>query len=463
MPLSPCGGNSLRFFAAAILFVTLAGCGVVYQSPAVSSSSSDTAKVRVVPITAESVLVANRSAYRPQTLPSIFSATAGYGSGLRGAGAVPEPAFEAEPRPGRLETRLPPAANPGPYRIGVGDVILLATPQTGSTVEELSGLLAAQNRRQGYTVQDDGAIAIPDVGRVKLAGLTLEEAEAELFQQLVANQIAPAFSVEIAEFNSKRVSVGGAVQAPTVAPITLTPLYLDEALAAAGGVAVSDVDYASVRIYRDGKLYQIPLTELYANSGLQRIRLIDGDSVFVDTAYELEQAQAYFEEQIRLSEFRQRARQNALTELSTEVAIRRADLEEARSNFSTRLELGAVKRDYVYLTGEVGQQSRYALPFDQTATLADALFDAGEGVPTQTGNVAEVYVLRGSSDPREFAAITAWNLDARNAGNLLLTTRFELRPNDVIFVAEQPITRWNRVVNQITPSLITAGANAVTR
>ena len=37
---------------------------------------------------------------------------------------------------------------------------------------------------------------------------------------------------------------------------------------------------------------------------------------------------------------------------------------------------------------------------------------------------------------------------------LLMATRFELRPDDVIFVAEQPVTRWNRVIDQISPSLI---------
>ncbi|WP_417723219.1 hypothetical protein [Salipiger sp.] len=43
----------------------------------------------------------------------------------------------------------------------------------------------------------------------------------------------------------------------------------------------------------------------------------------------------------------------------------------------------------------------------------------------------------------------------------MLATRLELRPNDVIFVAEQPVTRWGRVIQQITPSLITTTAAAV--
>ncbi len=449
----------VRLTLALLLTAALTACGVAYQSPDVIAGSSDASKVRVVPVTAESVMVANRSGFTPQTLPAIFNQTAG-SSGLRGAGATPLPVSTPETRPQALETRVPPAADPGPYRIGVGDVVLLATPQTGGTVEELTGLLAAQNRRQGYTVQDDGAIAIPDVGRVEIAGQTLEDAEALLFQRLVENQIDPTFSLEIAEFNARKVSIGGAVARPTVAPIRLTPLFLDQALAQAGGVTADDLDFASVRIYRDGSLFQIPLSRLYADSGLQRIQLIDGDSVFVDTEFELEKASAYFEEQIRLAEFRQNARSAALNELATEVSLRRASLQEARSNFQTRLDLGGVKRDYVYLTGEVGSQSRFALPFNQRASLADALYDGAGGVPTTTGNVREIYVLRGSQNPREFAAVTAWHLDARNAANLLLATRFELRPNDVIFVAEQPVTRWSRVVTQITPSLISTGVSA---
>ena len=449
----------VRLTLALLLTAALTACGVAYQSPDVIAGSSDASKVRVVPVTAESVMVANRSGFPPQTLPAIFNQTAG-SSGLRGAGATPLPVSTPETRPQALETRVPPAADPGPYRIGVGDVVLLATPQTGGTVEELTGLLAAQNRRQGYTVQDDGAIAIPDVGRVEIAGQTLEDAEALLFQRLVENQIDPTFSLEIAEFNARKVSIGGAVARPTVAPIRLTPLFLDQALAQAGGVTADDLDFASVRIYRDGSLFQIPLSRLYADSGLQRIQLIDGDSVFVDTEFELEKASAYFEEQIRLAEFRQNARSAALNELATEVSLRRASLQEARSNFQTRLDLGGVKRDYVYLTGEVGSQSRFALPFNQRASLADALYDGAGGVPTTTGNVREIYVLRGSQNPREFAAVTAWHLDARNAANLLLATRFELRPNDVIFVAEQPVTRWSRVVTQITPSLISTGVSA---
>lgn len=438
----------------------LSGCGIVYHSPQVNSlASQSSSKVRVVRMTPETVQVANRSAYQPQTLPAVFNQTAGYGPGLRSAGDAPDPVFDPRSRE-PLETRVPPALPDTPYRIGVGDVVLLATPRGSSTVEQLTGLLEAQNSRQGYTVQDDGAIAIPNVGRVQVAGQTLEEAEATLFQRLVENQIDPTFSLEISEFNSKKVSIGGAVASPKVVPIELTPLYLEEALAQAGGITVTDQDYASVRIYRDGTLYQIPLTELYSNRSLQRIKLTDGDSIFVDTAYDLDLANSYFQQQIALANFNRNARSVALNQLSSEISIRRSALAEERALFTSKLDLGAIQRDYVYLAGEVGTQSRFALPFEHQATLADALYGAG-GLPNNRANARQIYVLRGSDDPREFDSLTAWQLNVENATNLILATRFQLRPNDIIFISEQPVTRWSRVLSQITPTIVSTTIAAV--
>jgi len=444
----------LKHIVVAIGLAALTGCGVAYISPKVTEAEG---KVRVLPLTPNSVRVANGSAYHPKEIPSVFFANAGGGRGLRGAGATPAPTLDRQNRPAAMETRIPPSANPGPYEIGVGDVLLLATKSGGSTVEELSGLLAAQNSRQGYTVQDDGAIAIPDVGRVMVAKLTLEEAEAQLFQSLVENQIDPTFSLEIAEFNSKRVSLGGAVAKPTVVPVSLTPLTLDAALAAAGGINTRDMDFASIRVYRDGSLYQIPLTEYLSRPNVQKTRLVDGDSVYVDTEYELERAQAYFQEQITIAEFRQKGRVQALNELNAEVGLRRAALEESRGNFLAQIELDAVDRDYVYLTGEVSKPTRFDLPFGREATLADALFDS-DGFNNEKANPSQLYVLRGSPEPGNPDLVTAWHLNGAKAGNFVLATKMQLRPNDVIFIAEQPITRWSRVIQQLVPSLITSGA-----
>jgi polysaccharide export outer membrane protein len=451
----------LRKICAVTALIALTACGSVYRSSMVDAGLDDGTNVRVIKMTGETVVQANRSPYQPQTLPAIFSQTAGLGTTGRGVGALPSPTFGLETPPSAVALRVPPAVNPGAYTIGVGDVVLLSTPSTGSTVDELSGLLAAQNSRQGYTVQDDGSVNIPNVGRVSIAGLTIKAAEDELFQRLVENQFDPTFSLEIAEFNSRRVSVGGAVGRPSVLSVGLQPVLLGEALASVGSVVAPDLDFATVRIYRDGTLYQIPVTTLYERGDLLNTRLVDGDAVFVDTGFELDRAQTYFEQQIVLNQARQQAHSAALAQLTAEVSIRRAQLNEARANYQLRRENGANNRDYVYLAGEVDTQSRFALPFENTASLADAVFDNAGGIASETGDVSQIYVLRASDDPRDFGVITAWHLDARNAANFAMMTDFELRPDDVIFVAQQPITRWNRAISQMLPTLLTA-ANLAT-
>jgi len=251
------------------------------------------------------------------------------------------------------------------------------------------------------------------------------------------------------------VTVGGAVQQSAVVPITLTPLRLQEALAAAGGVAVADTQFVTIRLYRDGTLYQVPLSELPGSD----IILAAGDSIFVDTDYQLEQAQAYFAEQIALIELRQTARNQGLAELQAEVDLRRGALDEARSNFQAQVDLDAVDRDYVYLVGEVSEQGRYPLPFGGTGNMIDALYDGGSGIGATSGNPAAIYLLRGNPDN----TVTAYHLDASNAANIVVATGMELRPNDVIFVAQQPVTSFSRVVSQLTTALILATVNAATR
>lgn len=439
-------GRAGGWLAALSLAVSLSGCGVFYQSSIVQEEGG---RVSVVPITADSVTRANAAPYQPRSLPAIFGQTAG--GQLRGGGALPEPPSGEGLGGTSLPTRLPPMVDPGPYRIGVGDLISLVLPGTNGN----SGTL----RTTEVSVQDDGAVLTPELGRVQLAGLTLPDAEAAVFSRLVEVQSNPNFSLDIAAFNSARVAVGGAVESPGNVPITLTPLYLDEALNTVGGVAAAPREVATILLFRGGELYAIPLDVLYGASGLQRIQLVAGDSVFVDSATDLDQAQSYFTEQIQLAQLRQDQRATALQELDTEVNLQRAALNEARANFQARLDLDAVPRDHVYLTGEVARPGGFALPFDQRITLADALFRQGGGVSPITGNPGQIYVLREAGPP---GAVTAWNLDARNAADLILATRFEMRPNDVVFVAEQPVTRWNRLIEQITPALIATSLTQAT-
>ena len=76
------------------------------------------------------------------------------------------------------------------------------------------------------------------------------------------------------------------------------------------------------------------------------------------------------------------------------------------------------------------------------------------------GAERDVTMSRYYEDARSLAGkLTAYHLDAENVVNMVAATRMEIQPNDVIFVAEQPITAWNRVISQILPQIFLQAAN----
>ncbi len=447
-----------RIFMAIAVGTSLlaSGCGVTYNSATVRGQANGT-NVEVVTLTPMIAAEANKATSKPRALPAAFYAvSSGSLDDVRSAGSLPALPYIPQEIQREQVLRLPPALRKEPYRIGVGDVVLLATKQAGNTVAELSGLLAAQNQRQGYTVRDDGSIAVPDLGTIRIAGLTISEAENRLFEELVRNQIDPAFSLEVSEFRSQRVVVGGSVAKTGVIPIGLNTLTLDAAISQSGGITLGTERFGIIRLYRDGRLYEIPLSDYRNRPDLQNLQLTNGDAVYVDTSYDLESALKFYQAQLDVISQQRIARSAAFQELQAEFAVRNRAMADARSNFLARLELGAEDRDYAYVTGEFSTQTRVPLPFNQMASLADIIYEVG-GVKPVTGNSGQVYVLR-ASETQDI--VTAFHLNMANVGNIPLATKFMVKPNDVIFAEEQPITKWSRALEQFFPTLIGTAASA---
>ena len=452
--------------ASLVAALALTGCGLVYTAPGVSENDGTDGEldVKVVAMTFQSVADANLDPYVPARLPAAFQPGAARRAiaeaPIPRLSGAPSPVTQTRPRPDFVPANLPPIGTPVPYQIGIGDVLLVSADPAGSGLEALPGLISAQAKRQGFTVQDDGAIAVPDVGRIRVAGMTLAQAEARIFDTLVEKRLDPTFSLEIAEFNSQRVSVGGLVGTPRLVPITLRPLTLEEAVQLAGGIQVPDPDTGLVRLFRGGEVFQIPITRFINDPRSKAVILTDGDSIYVGSAYEEDRARNFFQEQLASRSFELSAQTAIIQASGTARQNALRELEYERQVWLERVELGAVERDYAYLTGEVRRPVRFALPFEEKATLADVLFSPdSQGIQIQTADYGEIYVIRSSPRPEELSGVTAFHLDASNAANLALAARFELRPNDVVFISEQIITSWNRVISQIAPQIFTSAAS----
>jgi polysaccharide export outer membrane protein len=103
-------------------------------------------------------------------------------------------------------------------------------------------------------------------------------------------------------------------------------------------------------------------------------------------------------------------------------------------------------RNKVFVLGEVRRPSSRVMVKGRM-TLAEAIGDT-EGFDPVSANPAKLYVIRGNFDQP-----TVYKLDARSPDALLLATQFQLQPHDVVFVSAHNLTRWNRIISQIQPTV----------
>jgi polysaccharide biosynthesis/export protein len=145
-----------------------------------------------------------------------------------------------------------------------------------------------------YRVEGDGFITFPLINRVAAAGLTPAELQDRIRTHLANGYLKnPTVRVEIEQYKSQYVIVGGEVRMPGKISMTGT-MTLPEALAAAGSPTAAASTEVIVTHARkpiaDGALDKAPdsihvnLKKLQLGTAGQDILLQDGDTIFVPKA-----------------------------------------------------------------------------------------------------------------------------------------------------------------------------------
>lgn len=108
------------------------------------------------------------------------------------------------------------------YTLGPGDSLELRFTYTVELNEKVA-------------VRPDGAISLPVIGEVPVAGITPDKLSALLTQKYAQFYKRPEVIVIVREFAERRVYVGGEVFTPGVVVLKGTPLTCLQAIVAAGG------------------------------------------------------------------------------------------------------------------------------------------------------------------------------------------------------------------------------------
>jgi len=146
-----------------------------------------------------------------------------------------------------------------------------------------------------YRVEADGFVTFPLINRVAASGLTPAELQDRIRTMLASGYLKnPTVRIEIEQYKSQYVIVGGEVRAPGKIPMTGT-MTLPEALAAAGSptaaasteVIVTHAKKANADAAmpdKDPSSLHVNLKRLQLGIAGQDIVLQDGDTIFVPKA-----------------------------------------------------------------------------------------------------------------------------------------------------------------------------------
>ena len=143
-------------------------------------------------------------------------------------------------------------------------------------------------------VNADGAITFPLLGSVKVDGLSISDAEVRIAKGLKDGGFLqdPQVNIVMVVSRANSVSILGQVNHPGIFPIEISNLRLSEALALAGGIAMTPsmagglpgVDKVIVKGTRDGRpfLKEVDLSSIYLENKAEDDLIIAArDEIFV--------------------------------------------------------------------------------------------------------------------------------------------------------------------------------------
>ena len=240
-----------------------------------------------------------------------------------------------------------------------------------------------------YLIDQEGMIDLPFVGKVKLDGLTLNEAQNILVEVVKDFYKNPDLQINIEEFNSSKVYIVGAVRNQKTIKLDQKPIKLIEAAIEANfNPSAQDKLFGTKGfLRRDNEVYKINLANAFSGTDeKENFYLKKDDVIFIDR-----------------------------------------------------------NSDAIHVFGEVSKPGVY---FPNIGYSLTELISTS-GLNQITANAKKVYVIREKFD--SFLEVDVFQLDIRNPVNLIAGRKFMLQSKDIIFVPPTEIVKWNRTISLLLP------------
>ena len=240
-----------------------------------------------------------------------------------------------------------------------------------------------------YLIDQEGMIDLPFIGKVKLDGLTLTDAQNILMSVLETFYKNPDLQINIEEFNSSKVYIVGAVRNQKTINLDQKPIKLIEAAIEANfNPSAADKLFGTKGfLRRDNQVYKINLANAFnGTDAKENFYLKKDDVIFIDK-----------------------------------------------------------NSDAIHVFGEVSKPGVYFPNIDYSLTELIST----SGLNQITANAKKVFVIREKFN--SFLEVDVFQLDIRNPVNLIAGRKFMLQSKDIIFIPPTEIVKWNRTISLLLP------------
>ena len=237
-------------------------------------------------------------------------------------------------------------------------------------------------------VGSQGKILLPGVGSIQAANRTLADLHNEIYKTLTERGFIPKFQLELTKFESKKAYLISKGSSSKVVNLTNSGMQLAELILSNGITIDKSTSLSLVKLSRNGKVFSMATESIFAPNAPD-VWIQDGDQI-------------------------------EITNLN-------------------------YKQGQVFALSGAGNAKIVPIDPSKRETLAEVLFVSGGALSNVLAKRSEVYLLRGRNPS------VAYHLDAQNVSRILVAAQTELRPNDIVYVADRPIISFSRTLAEINP------------
>ena len=237
-------------------------------------------------------------------------------------------------------------------------------------------------------VGSKGNILLRDIGSISAVNRTIDDISEEISSILIRKGIKPNFQLELTKFASKKAYLIQKNVKNIAIPLTNNPITLRELILGNKRPVSQNMSLSIITLKRNKQVFRMTEDQIL-DPKTQDIWIIDGDQI--------------------------------------------------------ELESLDYKPGQVFALSGAG--SAMVVPIDPSKreTLADILFAQKGALNNLMAKRSEVYLLRGKKPS------VAYHLNAQNVSRILVAAKTELRPNDIVYVADRPIISFSRTLAEILP------------